>query len=961
MFTPEQKAIIESFGKGQAVVAGAGCGKTTTLVAKCLALIALKPNAKFCAVSFTEKSVRDLKDSLANGFLKAGIYEKRHAHWVKTIHGLCSTIIQEFPTAAGLQGGERILVEEESARLWQKSLNLLWSQNENEAITNAIVRLLAIYSKSTLENLFQKLRSLKSFGVDDMIEKSFHRPEVQDLWICFESIYQRYHHYKTRDGALDFNDLELYALKALENETVRRYYHDRFELVLVDEYQDTNPIQGKILEFFAKPSYQNLCVVGDPKQSIYRFRDADVTVFQELTEKLPLKHLLDTNYRSKPEIIEFVNQVCDPVFQASQLSYEPLKAGRAGERLPDSDELAPPGKVSRLPIETEADIARFFLQEQNAGKDLSEYVILVRSIRKEKTQNYLNELSNQQVPYLLGSGGRFFADPRVQELVALLKGMVSPKNTLSQATALRSPWIAIPDETLMEWKDVFFEKFFTSSEHFIAKALKNLYFNRAHHRPGEILEALWNAEGLDEELEIQLITLWHKAEALSAQGLRFEEVVQSFTHAIETDKMEKEIPPPTQKGAVRVLTIHGSKGLQFPRVVLLDFDGEYKSGGGSRDLIWDRKKGVHLFLRDEQGKKDAKDDENIAWEELEKQSAVAESKRLFYVAITRPQEELILAWKNEVKVPAAAKKPDFNPLLRDGWRGWVEATVLPPLLQLETHIHKPESSQLSLLLDDPALRAETRLHLKDRVLVRSYRPRHSPSEWMILNQCQLRYHFQYWKILKEDEGKISRAYTLFETETKTKESALSKNASETGEKIHFAIESENWDELSNDYQFDSDQLRSLLNEEAEIFKEFGFEVPLNGNEALVGMMDRLELDEANESFRVIDYKWTAQEKTESALMDHYQLQLQLYAWATSKLLHFKPKKISAAIIHLSQSQIQKVELSQDFLNLDAIEAKVFDLHQKVYSVPDNGLPMPTRGEHCRYCDFKARCPLFSTS
>ena len=366
-FTPEQLEIIESFGRGQSVVAGAGCGKTTTLVAKCLALLQSNPKARFCAVSFTEKSVRDLKESLAKGFLEAGFYQERQSHWVKTIHGLCSTIIKEFPTQAGLQGGERILLEDQSERLWLKSVNLLWSQNENQEINEALDRLFPVYSKSTLESLFKKLRSLKSFGVDEFIQlggetnlkfeghvdlKTIDRQVdlKADLWLCFESVYHRYQHYKNRDGGLDFNDLELRAIQALQDPEVCKYYHQRFDLVLVDEFQDTNPLQGQILERFVRPGFTNLCIVGDPKQSIYRFRDADVTVFNELTERLSLKHLLDTNYRSRPGIIEFVNQVCEPSFAASDLSYEPLRAGRdpeAGVR------------VARVLIDDEHSLARF--------------------------------------------------------------------------------------------------------------------------------------------------------------------------------------------------------------------------------------------------------------------------------------------------------------------------------------------------------------------------------------------------------------------------------------------------------------------------------------------------------------------------------------------------------------------------------------------------------------------------
>jgi superfamily I DNA/RNA helicase len=228
---PKQLQIIESFGLGQAVIAGAGCGKTTTLVAKCLALLEKNPKARFCAVSFTEKSVRDLKESLVKGFKEAGHEQSLTSggvhHWVKTIHGLCASIIQEFPEASGLQGGERILVEDEASLLWTKSLNVLWTSSENAEISEALDRLLATYSRAQLESLFLKLRSLLAFGVERLIQKNFAREEVKDLWFVFQSIHHRYAHSKNRDGALDFNDLEVFALKALQSPKVQQYFQSR--------------------------------------------------------------------------------------------------------------------------------------------------------------------------------------------------------------------------------------------------------------------------------------------------------------------------------------------------------------------------------------------------------------------------------------------------------------------------------------------------------------------------------------------------------------------------------------------------------------------------------------------------------------------------------------------------------------------------------------------------------------
>jgi len=960
----QQLEIIQSFGVGQAVIAGAGCGKTTTLVAKCIALLRERPKARFCAVSFTEKSVRDLRESLKKGFQNEGfdslfLQEMGRHHWVKTIHGLCLSIIQEFPIEAGLHGGERIILQDEAETLWERSLYLLWTRNENQEISQAVERLLHRYSKKMLESNFKQLRSLISFGVSSWMEKAaVDREDLKDLWFVFLSVFDRFQQWKMKAGALDFNDLERFARVALEHPRVQKHYHERFDLVLVDEFQDTNPIQGEILEKLVKPGYQNLCIVGDPKQSIYRFRDADVSVFQDLTAKVGKKHLLDTNYRSVPEIIQFVNEVCAPVFEVSELDYEPLKAGRESAG-------AGVSSVIKLQIEEEKNLAQYLKCQEASGVDLSDYVILVRSIRREKTQRYLNAMDEFQVPYLLGSGGRFYADPRVQELVAFLKGWCSPNHTLSQATALRAPWIGVKDTDLLNWKDDFFTSFFKLSSHPIALSLKEDYLSRIPLRPGEVLEKIWDSLDEGSEMELSIATLWQKVEELSSRGQRFEEVVSALVKAIDEEKIEKEIPPPAEKGMLRIMTIHASKGLQFPRVVLLDFEGEYRLPTNSNDLIWNRKKGIHLYVRDEDGDRDKEHVENVAWAELEKRAAVAESKRLFYVAITRPQEQLILGWKKEVKV-SKTKQPS---LAADDWRTWIDLTVgihLP--LVIAEQIATPLNSTTSLA-DPRAFQRPEKFRLDSE----PYRPRHSPSEWMILDQCKLRYQLKFFSPEWESE---KRSFVGDEDESDNEQSdsaALGEKVAEKGLRVHELLEHEKFDELVAEFSSPAvgkkvvSTLSEILTAEGtegwKIYREIAFEVPFmdisTGDEAFVGMMDRLEVNRDQGIVRILDYKWTRAEKAPQEMRAHYQLQLELYSWAAMQLCGFEVKKLEAKLIHLSKNGVSVVEVPIEIASLKARIMSLLVGARATLSKERSGEQNPpTRGDYCRYCEFQRKCPAF---
>jgi len=698
-----------------------------------------------------------------------------------------------------------------------------------------------------------------------------------------------------------------------------------------------------------KPDFSNLCIVGDPKQSIYRFRDADVSVFQDLSMRLPSKHLLDTNYRSRPGIIEFVNTVCAPTFQASGLDYEPLEPGRIEE---EANSGHAPNRVSKLEIDTEEELALYLRSELARGVDLSEYVILARSIRKEKILKFLRAMEDHGVPFLLGSGGRFYSDPRVQECVALLRGWISPKNTLSQVTFLRAPWIGISDPTLFRWKDSYFTRFFEESSHPIALALKPYFSPKLHVRPGQILEACLACDDLSEELYLPLVSLWHKAEDLSRQGRRFEEIVQYFSKAIEDEKIEKDIPAPAERGMVRVLTVHSAKGLQFPRVILLDFAGEYKSSASQQDLIWDRKRGVHLYHRDEEGTRDASDPKNIQWAEIEKAAQVAESKRVFYVALTRAQEELILVWKREVKHSKASEVPGFNPHLSDNWRAWIEASKIP-----ETKIFSREKSDQPIQLNANEKSApKLRMPSFD---AKPYRPRHSPSEWLILNQCEYRYQLKFVQNSSEAETQSE------EVAQEEQDGAVASRGStaEKGERIHGFLETSDWEGLRQEFAPEvQDQVVSQIQatlergSEITIYPEFGFEVPLSPREALVGMMDRLEVDFEKKTIRIIDYKFTAKPKVASDLLNTYSTQLKLYLWAASKLVDFSPSELKAELIHFTErAPFTRIPLEFKSSDLEALDAEVKALYERALF---RGEVAPRLGEHCRYCEFTTRCPVF---
>jgi predicted RecB family nuclease len=142
-------------------------------------------------------------------------------------------------------------------------------------------------------------------------------------------------------------------------------------------------------------------------------------------------------------------------------------------------------------------------------------------------------------------------------------------------------------------------------------------------------------------------------------------------------------------------------------------------------------------------------------------------------------------------------------------------------------------------------------------------------------------------------------------------------------------------------------------ENIKIYREFGFEVPLSSKEALVGMMDRLEIDFAEKTIRVVDYKFTANPKSPEELIKTYEIQLKLYLWAATKLVGFIPTKLEAELIHFTENKLfERIPLNfsaGDLLQID-------DLVKTLYNQARKRVGPPRLGDYCRYCEFVARCP-----
>ncbi len=961
--SPEQREVVECWDQGLAVMAGAGSGKTTTLVVKCLELLQRHSEARFAAVSFTERSAGDLREKLALRLPHAGDLTR---HWVMTIHGLCGAVIREYPRQAGFDGDEAMLSESESQLLWERATDGLWFEDLPEGRDLDLELLFSRESREGILLLLRRVRELHLLGVSRSLAEQ-EDPASRALERLGAYVLERYERLKRRRGALDFNDLERGADRALEHEEVRRAFHKRFDLVLIDEFQDTNPLQARILWRFARPDSSNLCVVGDPKQSIYRFRDADVTVFEDACRSLPRSLSLTWNFRSRPGIIDFSNQTCAQPFEESGLAYEPL----VPKREVDPDPLAQP--VIRLDVETPEDLCQFIQAERARGVKLEDMALLLRKVRGN--EKWLKALSAAGIPLAVGSGGLFWEDPRVRELCSLLKWWDQPGNALSGAVFLRAPWVGVDDLTLDAWvrEDATWEKPFFSSTHRLALLLKPLREKEA--RPGEIFQALLADPRVEAELGASVLGLWHRSEELSSRGLDFHSVVTELGLALEQSRRERDVPPPKNQGQLLVLTIHGSKGLEFPHVILVDLPVKPGRSPNSPALYWDRAKGAFLARKDADGERDDEDPEELLWKAEEIRKSVAESKRLFYVALTRARERLILVCEPEApakEVPVTSKsksaprpKKEINPFEKDFWRGWIEASGADiPRLVLEGARAARATEERAGAAGES--RTVPRFHRAAPVAL--FRPRYSVTEWNVLNRCGRAYEWGFVRAVPVVEGVAQMG--LFTGEKVARISATEISQQELGTRVHGCLERADFDGLKalesevGEARFVAEPVISWAlsspymappttasSHSREVWTEFSFEVPVGG-QVLVGSMDRLVLERTplGSVYSIVDFKVTEKMKSVDALVEAYRGQLALYSRALEVLEPGSKGRIESVLINISPRTIQTVPVVVE--GADLPERLAAEAAGIVAGEP--GVPRP--GPLCRVCEFRRMCP-----
>ena len=506
-------------------------------------------------------------------------------------------------------------------------------------------------------------------------------------------------------GLLDFDDLLLAARQLLrDSRAAREHFQDRFRHLVVDEFQDTDPVQAEIVLRIScqdgeqhgeiwddlVPAPSALFLVGDPKQSIYRFRRADVEIYRNVADRLPASDRLSlvTNFRSSPRLLDFANGLFENVFesapdQAFEVAHAPFAPDPEKLALPDDGKVlflaapevpdlhdgaedgrpAPEGESADDGLDSEAKlqearaVANLLSSRFSEGGFRGTAVLLGSNDAIDLFQEVFREAG---IPAVLEGGVSFYRREETAAVVAALRAIDDPADSISTVAALKSFLFGLTDVELLDASEAgtrFDDPATAPAGGPVAEALGALASLRArrHVRPfaetlldllssrsalaavenGAVVNPLQAAANLD-----RLLVL---ARALDAEGLPFREAVARLALRLE-EKVSEPRAFEEDEDAVRLMTLHKAKGLEFDTVVVasLGFRDRERTKTG-RKLVHSGP-GRPLALSAPMRGRTIRTPGFGSIAQLDDARELAEEKRQLYVALTRAKRTLVLSW-----------------------------------------------------------------------------------------------------------------------------------------------------------------------------------------------------------------------------------------------------------------------------------------------------------------------------
>jgi ATP-dependent helicase/nuclease subunit A len=510
-----------------------------------------------------------------------------------------------------------------------------------------------------------------------------------------EAFVRDHEHKRRADGEAEYDDLLIWARNLLRDDLeVRSYFQERFPRIFVDEFQDTDPLQAEIVMYIAagsdghgdwrhlQPGAGRLFIVGDPKQSIYRFRRADIRVYDEVKSG-PLEGTVKAivqNFRSHPEIIGWANTVFDrllieePGVQPGNVALKPLLSGVDAGRPPivvvhGTRADVTPTEARKEEAQILAEMIRRAVQDEHwpvrdrrsgAERAVQWRDIAILMPARTDVEHYTDALAAADIPHRLEGSRTFYVRQEVRDVIACLRAIDDPLDHVSLIGALRSRACGCSDEELFLWRehDGGLDLRVDPPEiepQTVKDALDMLVGLRRARRSlslPELVRAVLRETGLvelalsekhGEQGAANLLKLAEQAQAFAGSGGGLRAFTRWLGEQRDEESEEQEAGSVEEvDDVVRLVTVHSAKGLEYPIVALANLN---------RKIPTNRKRSIpdaesaRLHLSIGQGSDGDGRFETVGYadaEEAENRMIDAEALRLLYVAATRARDHMII-------------------------------------------------------------------------------------------------------------------------------------------------------------------------------------------------------------------------------------------------------------------------------------------------------------------------------
>ena len=572
---PQRQAVVTTEGP-LLVVAAAGSGKTRVITRRVAWLVREVGIAPWnvCAITFTNKAAGEMRERVSSMVTE----RQARALTICTFHALCVRILREYAQHAGLAGDFVIYDTDDQKRVIKKVCKDLEINTNN-------------FPPDTL-------RSTISNAKNELVDADIYEADAGDFYtrICAR-VYKAYQKELGKNGAVDFDDLLMKTAALLRrNEPVRLELQDRYQYLMVDEYQDTNHAQF-IIAHQIGAGHRNVCVVGDPDQSIYGWRGANIKNILEFEQHFADARVIELgqNWRSTPQIL-----------RAADTLIRHNKQRRHKDLFTENDAGESIGVVHAADEEHESEIVIDYLRKQHeAGKSWAEMAVFYRVNALSRVME--DALLRSSIPYQVARGTAFYQRKEVRDAIAYLRVLSNPADEVALLRIINTPTRGIGKATIEHaqafaatngmalWNAIErpsqlglanratsaldrFVTMYATWRSKVEQSNENLVFTPSVR---DVVEMIVRDSGLEayyqKEDEDKLENLYE----LISSAARFDEeygeedatltrqvadYLESIALVSDSDAVE------AGSGAVTLMTLHAAKGLEFPVVAMIGME-----------------------------------------------------------------------------------------------------------------------------------------------------------------------------------------------------------------------------------------------------------------------------------------------------------------------------------------------------------------------------------------------------